>query len=118
VARRHGRPGSARRVLVQGRPSRDRPPARRSRGPLRLPEGGLAIALRGAGRIDYHPVFPGRRGFGARRIEPEADVEDVLALMRSNYERVVANHGLPKDAAAQQDRGGGDGRIGMAGPSS
>src|SRR6266576_3400193 len=35
-------------------------------------------------RIDYHPVFPGRPGFGARRIETEADVEEVIALMRLN----------------------------------
>jgi Family of unknown function (DUF5519) len=53
-----------------------------------------------AGRIDYHPVFPGRPGFGARRIETEADVEDVIALMRLNYDRVVANHGLPGEEAA------------------
>ena len=52
------------------------------------------------GRIDYHPVFPGRPGFGARRIETEDDVEDVVALMRLNYERVVARHGLPTKAAA------------------
>jgi hypothetical protein len=47
------------------------------------------------GRIDYHPVFPGRPGFGARRIEDEADVREVIALMRLNHERVVARHGLP-----------------------
>jgi Luciferase len=52
------------------------------------------------GRIDYHPVFPGRPGFGSRRIETEADVEDVIALLRLNYERVVARHGLPTEAAA------------------
>src|SRR5947207_11056410 len=52
------------------------------------------------GRIEYHPVFPGRPGFGARRIEDEADVQDVIALMRVNYERVVARHGLPDRAAA------------------
>ena len=52
------------------------------------------------GRIDYHPVFPGRPGFGARRIVTEADVEDVVALMRLNYERVVARHGIPTEAAA------------------
>jgi hypothetical protein len=45
------------------------------------------------------PVFPGRPGFGARRIKIEADVEDVIALMRMNYERVVAKHGLPEHAA-------------------
>ena len=52
------------------------------------------------GRIDYHPVFPGRPGFGARRIETEDDVEDVVALMRLNYERVVARHGVPTETAA------------------
>jgi Luciferase len=52
------------------------------------------------GRIDYHPVFPGRAGFGARRIESESDVEDVIALLRLNYERVVSRHGLPTQTAA------------------
>ncbi len=50
------------------------------------------------GRIGEHPVFPGRVGPAARRIEGEADVRDVIALMRLNYERTVAAHGLP-DAA-------------------
>jgi hypothetical protein len=47
------------------------------------------------GRIDYHPVFPGRPGFGARRIANDEDVADVIALMRLNYGRVVGRHGLP-----------------------
>ena len=51
-------------------------------------------------RIEYHPVFPGKPGFGARRIETDEDVEDVIALMRVNYERVVARAGVPADAAA------------------
>jgi hypothetical protein len=51
------------------------------------------------GRIDYHPVFPGRPGFGSRRIETAADVDDVIALMRLNYERVVGRHGLPAETA-------------------
>jgi hypothetical protein len=46
-------------------------------------------------RIDYHPVFPGRQGFASRRIETDDDVQDVIALMRLNYERVVERHGLP-----------------------
>jgi hypothetical protein len=49
--------------------------------------------LRGQGRIVEHPVFPGRQGPAARRIEDEADVRDVIALLRLNYERVVARHG-------------------------
>ncbi|MGH3038035.1 MAG: luciferase family protein [Gaiellaceae bacterium] len=51
-------------------------------------------------RIDYHPVFPGRPGFGARALVSEADVDDVIALLRLNYERVIARHGLPTQAAA------------------
>jgi hypothetical protein len=47
------------------------------------------------GRIVYHPVFPGRVGPAARRIEGEADVRDVIALMRLNYDRAVERHGLP-----------------------
>jgi hypothetical protein len=48
------------------------------------------------GRITDHPVFPGRVGPAARGIESEADVEDVISLLRLNYDRAVANHGLPK----------------------
>src|ERR687897_312426 len=52
-----------------------------------------------AGRIVHHPVFPGKEGPGARRIENEDDVRDVIALLRLNYDRVVARHGLPAEAA-------------------
>lgn len=47
------------------------------------------------GRIAYHPVFPGRPGFATRAIESDEDVDDVIALMRLNYDRGVAKHGLP-----------------------
>ncbi|MBA3420640.1 MAG: DUF5519 family protein [Thermoleophilaceae bacterium] len=47
------------------------------------------------GRIDYHPVFPGKPGYAARRIETEDDVRDVIELLRLNYERAVARHGRP-----------------------
>ena len=40
------------------------------------------------GRIVHHPVFPGRVGPAARRIEDDADVCDVIELMRLNYERL------------------------------
>ena len=43
-----------------------------------------------AGRIDYHPVFPGKPGFAARDIRDEDDVRDVIALLRLNYDRIVA----------------------------
>ena len=40
------------------------------------------------GRIVHHPVFPERVGPAARRIEDDADVRDVIELMRLNYERL------------------------------
>jgi Luciferase len=48
------------------------------------------------GRIVHHPVFPGKPGPAARRIESEADVQDVIRLLRLNYERAVEKHGLPE----------------------
>jgi hypothetical protein len=51
--------------------------------------------LREEGRIVDHPVFPGRVGPAARRIDGEDDVRDVIAMMRLNYDRAVARHGLP-----------------------
>jgi Luciferase len=51
------------------------------------------------GRIVHHPVFPGKEGPAARRIEDESDVDDVIRLLRLNYERAVARHGLPAAAA-------------------
>lgn len=40
------------------------------------------------GRIGYHPVFPDREGPASRRISSQADVEDVIALLRMNYDRM------------------------------
>jgi Luciferase len=40
------------------------------------------------GRIVHHPVFPERVGPAARRIEDDADVRDVIELMRLNYARL------------------------------
>jgi hypothetical protein len=42
------------------------------------------------GRIAEHPVFPGKVGPAARAISSEADVLDVIALMRLNYARATA----------------------------
>jgi hypothetical protein len=42
------------------------------------------------GRVGYHPVFPGKQGPAARRIADDADVRDVIVLMRLNYDRAVA----------------------------
>jgi Family of unknown function (DUF5519) len=48
----------------------------------------LGAELREQGRIVDHPVFPGKPKYGARRIESEDDVQDVIALMRLNYDRI------------------------------
>jgi luciferase-like monooxygenase len=58
------------------------------------------VDLEEQGRIEDHPVFPGRQGLGARRIETDGDVDDVIALLRLNYDRLVAREGEPVDAAA------------------
>jgi Family of unknown function (DUF5519) len=46
--------------------------------------------LHDAGRIDYHPVFPGKAGWASRDIRSAEDVEDVIALLRLNYDRARA----------------------------
>lgn len=51
-----------------------------------------------AGGIDYHPVFPGKPGYASRAIESQEDVLDVIALLRLNYDRGVARHGVPEPA--------------------
>jgi hypothetical protein len=56
--------------------------------------------LRKQGRIVPHPVFPDSQGPAARRIDDEADVRDVIELLRLNYDRAVARHGLPAQAKA------------------
>jgi Family of unknown function (DUF5519) len=47
------------------------------------------------GRIVPHPVFPDSIGPAARAIEDDEDVQDVIALLRLNYDRLVARHGVP-----------------------
>jgi hypothetical protein len=49
-----------------------------------------------AGRIGYHPVFPGKPGYAARGIQTDEDIRDVIELLRLNYNRAVARHGLPE----------------------
>jgi hypothetical protein len=41
-----------------------------------------------AGRVTHHPVFPGKPGPAARRIAGDDDIQDVIALMRLNYDRI------------------------------
>jgi Luciferase len=49
----------------------------------------VGVALREQGRVVDHPVFPGKPGPAARRIENESDVRDVIELMRLNYDRAA-----------------------------
>jgi hypothetical protein len=47
--------------------------------------------LRADGRIEAHPVFPdAAQGPAARRITSDADVRDVIELLRINYDRASA----------------------------
>ncbi|HEX2468306.1 MAG TPA: luciferase family protein [Solirubrobacterales bacterium] len=58
----------------------------------------LGAELKQQGRVVDHPVFPGKPGPAARRISNEADVREVIELLRLNYDRVVARYGLPAEA--------------------
>jgi hypothetical protein len=61
----------------------------------------LGPKLKEEGRVVDHPVFPGKPGPGARRIEDDRDVEDVIELMRLNYDRLRARS---RRARAPNDR--------------
>lgn len=52
----------------------------------------LWTELHDAGRITHHPVFPDREGPAARRIDSADDVEDVIAIFRIAYDRVIERH--------------------------
>jgi hypothetical protein len=54
----------------------------------------LGLSLREQGRVVDHPVFPGKPGPAARAIENEADVRDVIELLRLNYDRTMNRRGL------------------------
>jgi hypothetical protein len=60
----------------------------------------VGARLREEGRVGPHPVNPHSTKLAARRIAGEADVRDVIELMRLNYERVVAEHGRPEEVGA------------------
>jgi hypothetical protein len=52
----------------------------------------VGARLREQGRIVDHPIFPGKAGLGAGRITSQADIDDVIELLRLNYDRLVAKH--------------------------
>jgi hypothetical protein len=49
----------------------------------------VGAELREQGRVGPHPVNPHSTKLAARRIGGDADVDDVIALMRLNYDRVT-----------------------------
>ena len=58
----------------------------------------VGAQLHEQGRVGPHPVAPHKQSWGARRIENDEDVRDVIAIMRLNYDRVVARFGVPAEA--------------------
>jgi hypothetical protein len=60
----------------------------------------VGARLREEGRVGPHPVAPHKPAWASRRIETDADVLDVIELMRLNYDRVVARYGLPAEVEA------------------
>ena len=98
LARGDGRLRPPRRVGLQGRAARGRSPPRRPRRPLHVPRRSRT-ALKAEGRVGDHPVFPGKPGPAARRIEDEDDVREVIELMRLNYDRIVEHSAVPEGAS-------------------
>ena len=47
----------------------------------------LAAELRAAERVGPHPAFPQHPKLAARRIAGTGDVDDVIAMLRLNYQR-------------------------------
>lgn len=54
----------------------------------------IGAELREQGRVGPHPIAPQSVAWAARKIENDTDVQDVIALLHINYDRVVARHGV------------------------
>lgn len=52
------------------------------------------------GQVGRHPLD--HPGWAARRIENEKDIREVIELLRFNYDRIVARHGLPANAPVEE----------------
>jgi hypothetical protein len=50
----------------------------------------VGAELREQGRVGPHPVAPHKTAWASRAIENQEDVDDVIALIRLNYDRVTA----------------------------
>lgn len=88
MARRRSRSRPSRRVRVHRRPSALGHLHGDRAAHFSFPKT-VWVQLREEGRITDHPVFPGKQGPAARRIDSDADVADVIALLRLNYERAT-----------------------------
>ena len=55
----------------------------------------LGAELREEGRVGPHPVNRHSPKMAARGLDTEADIDEVIELMRLNYDRVVERNGLP-----------------------
>jgi hypothetical protein len=53
----------------------------------------IGAELREQGRVGPHPVNRHSKKMAARQIQSEADIDEVIALMRLNYDRVAALEG-------------------------
>ena len=53
----------------------------------------LGEALRERGMVGDHPVFPGKTAMAARPLQTQEDVDEVIEVMRLNYDRIVARYG-------------------------
>lgn len=60
----------------------------------------LGTSLRERGMVVDHPVFPGKNAMAARGIRSQEDVDEVIELMRINYDRIVARYGISSPATA------------------
>ena len=56
----------------------------------------IGMTLKAEGRVTDHPVFPGKPGPAARRIDTAEDEREVVELLRMNYDRVVERRGVPE----------------------
>ncbi|HEY4278862.1 MAG TPA: luciferase family protein [Conexibacter sp.] len=61
----------------------------------------LGSQLREAGRVTAHPITDSP-SLGARPITSPDDVDEVIALMRLNYDRLVERYGVPEGVASSR----------------
>lgn len=64
-------------------------------------------ALKDGGRVVDHPVFPGKPGFATKAMRDQSDVDEVIELMRLNYDRILARGetSAPNQIGVKADQG-------------